>query len=107
MFCQRFIFPIDVPPHVLILVRITMKHLIVEHVIKHINERIPTALLTNKAYIMCTRFCDERVFVPGYPVGEMIQQRLTLVNARSQPFIWILSMVVAVWDGVVDLKMLK
>ncbi|MFV0574014.1 MAG: 50S ribosomal protein L3 N(5)-glutamine methyltransferase [Vibrio sp.] len=69
--------PIDVPPHVLNSRLITSERMrIVERVIQRINERTPTAYLTNKAWFCGLEFyVDERVLVPRSPIGELIQNQ--------------------------------
>ncbi|NLS13273.1 50S ribosomal protein L3 N(5)-glutamine methyltransferase [Vibrio sp. SM6] len=68
--------PIDVPPHVLSSRLTSSERLrIVERVVKRINDRTPTAYLTNKAWFCGLEFyVDERTLVPRSPIGELIMQ---------------------------------
>ncbi len=74
--------PIDVPPHVLNSRLTSSERLrVVERVIKRINDRTPTAYLTNKAWFCGLEFfVDERVLVPRSPIGELIE-------AQFQPWL--------------------
>ena len=74
--------PIDVPSHVLNSRLTSSERLrIVERVIKRINDRTPTAYLTNKAWFCGLEFfVDERVLVPRSPIGELIE-------AQFQPWL--------------------
>ncbi|GAM69309.1 protein-N(5)-glutamine methyltransferase prmB [Vibrio sp. JCM 19236] len=69
--------PIDVPSHVLNSRLTSSERLrIVERVIQRINDRTPTAYLTNKAWFCGLEFfVDERVLVPRSPIGELIENQ--------------------------------
>ncbi|GAD88372.1 50S ribosomal protein L3 glutamine methyltransferase [Vibrio halioticoli NBRC 102217] len=69
--------PLDVPAHVLNSRLTSSERLrLVERVIKRINERTPTAYITNKAWFCGMEFfVDERVLVPRSPIGELIEHQ--------------------------------
>ncbi len=69
--------PIDIPANTQEARLTTSERLrIVERVIKRINDRTPTAYLTNKAYFCDLEFyVDERVLIPRSPISELIQNK--------------------------------
>ncbi len=69
--------PLDVPPHVLSSRLTSSERLrVIERVVKRINDKTPTAYLTNQAWFCGLEFyVDNNVLIPRSPIGELIQNQ--------------------------------
>jgi len=72
---QSLDLPFDTPDNLFNCRLITAeKQLIIERIAKRVNQRLPIAYLTNKAYFCGQEyFVDERVLVPRSPISELIE----------------------------------
>lgn len=90
--------PLDIPEDMRT-ARLTSseRHRIVERVIRRINERIPVAYMTNKAWFCGHEFyVDERVLVPRSPIAELINERFAGILPHEPGLFWICVLAVVV-----------